>query len=256
MSNFREFYYKRKDILLFNSVFEKWYNKKYWGEIDKDRIKKQQFDWFLKLKKIIECKDYDSLVFAIGNFENNVTRELVSKLIKINIKRVSVDIIKERIKKKMLNIQTNTKHISAGLLQYKINNKGLNVFLGKPGNPIFNKSKNIWVIPKGRVEENESLEECALREFQEEIGRNPEIDKFIDLGRIETNYKFIHIYAFEGTYKFNKSNNFEIEWPVGSGKSRIFCEIEYAKFFPINEAYNIINEKQKIFLDRLIDKLK
>ncbi len=44
-----------------------------------------------------------------------------------------------------------------------------------------------WVLPKGRIEKDESLRETALREVLEETGVRAEIVKYI--GKIKYNYK-------------------------------------------------------------------
>ncbi|MCK9444860.1 MAG: NUDIX hydrolase [Tissierellaceae bacterium] len=58
-----------------------------------------------------------------------------------------------------------------------------------------------WVLPKGRVEKNESLEEAALREVFEESGVRAEIIEYIGL----VNYKFRNL-------KENKTINKTVHW--------------------------------------------
>jgi predicted NUDIX family NTP pyrophosphohydrolase len=254
LSNFSEFYYEHKDLRSFNNIFEKWYSKKYWGEIEKNKIKKQQLEWYLKLKKIIEEKDVDGLFFVVSNWENCVTRDLVSEMLGINIKRGTVDLIKERIENKILNLKESKKINCSGSLQYKINKDGLYVFLGNKQNFVFSKGDN-WIIPHSFVNEKESLDECAIRSFKNEIGKEIKNENFIDLGDNKTQYKNIHIYAFEGNFKFNNRKKFDIEWPIGSGIYESVLELKDASFFHIDEAYKIINNSYRIFLDRLKDKL-
>lgn len=45
-----------------------------------------------------------------------------------------------------------------------------------------------WVLPKGRVEENENLDHAAMREVQEESGVKAELIKYI--GDIEYSYEY------------------------------------------------------------------
>ena len=65
---------------------------------------------------------------------------------------------------------------SAGLLMYRWKNGQLEVFLAHPGGPFFKtKDEGHWTIPKGEVDEGESLLETARREFQEEVGKREPI---------------------------------------------------------------------------------
>ena len=51
------------------------------------------------------------------------------------------------------------------------------------------------------------------------------------------------------------SNMFDMEWPPRSRKIQPFPEIDRAEFFPLAEAEKKINESQRIFLERLREKL-
>ena len=60
---------------------------------------------------------------------------------------------------------------SSGLLIYNYIDYELKIFLVHPGGPFWkNKPNEGWGIPKGKVEDNESLFETALRETKEETG--------------------------------------------------------------------------------------
>ncbi|MFQ5531335.1 MAG: NUDIX domain-containing protein, partial [Candidatus Nanoarchaeia archaeon] len=79
--------------------------------------------------------------------------------------------------------------ISAGLLMYKVNPE-LKVFLVHHGGPYWkNKDLLSWSIPKGLVNDGKDnhLLETAEREFYEETGVKPPIDKskYIDLGNVK-----------------------------------------------------------------------
>lgn len=52
---------------------------------------------------------------------------------------------------------------------------------------LLKKYRGDWVLPKGRLEENESREEAAVREVSEESGVNCEIVKYV--GYVKYNYK-------------------------------------------------------------------
>lgn len=95
---FKEFYFHSKSEKTFNCIFEKWYNRGYWGKIERDRIKQQQHDWYIKLKKMIEEKDYAGILMAIENRDNKVSREMFTRLTKINVKKKTSKIIREKLK--------------------------------------------------------------------------------------------------------------------------------------------------------------
>lgn len=147
------------------------------------------------------------------------------------------------------------KKISAGLLLFRTQNGHLEIFLVHPGGPYFSKKdKGAWTIPKGEVEEGESMLETAIREFHEETGLQPGVE-FIALENIkQKGGKTVHAWAFEGDWdesKQLKSNEFEIEWPPRSGKKQKFPEIDKAEFFSLSVAKQKINPAQVEFLDKL-----
>lgn len=54
-----------------------------------------------------------------------------------------------------------------------------------------------WVLPKGRVEKNESLKDAALREVLEESGVKAEVVRYIDM----VHYKYKNLKEDEMVYK-------------------------------------------------------
>ena len=59
------------------------------------------------------------------------------------------------------------------------------MLVAHPGGPFFQKrDEGWWSIPKGEPEENEDVFVTALREFQEETGKEAE-GPFINLGSIK-----------------------------------------------------------------------
>ncbi len=146
---------------------------------------------------------------------------------------------------------------SAGLLLYRIKDKQLEVLLAHPGGPFFaRKDHGHWTIPKGEIEPGEEFLATAIREFKEEIGLEIQPDsRFIPLGSIQQKGgKIVHAWAVEqrcGDPIVCKSNLFEMEWPMGSGKRQKFPEIDRAEFFPFAIAKSKIKDTQAPFLDRL-----
>lgn len=154
--------------------------------------------------------------------------------------------------------------ISAGILIYRFNNKNeLEVLLGKMGGPYWeNRNSGVWNIPKGHIEANENLLDCALREFKEETNLTIPDSKLIDiqyLGEAKTsqNKKLVHIFVLEHDFNPNEinvpitSNLFQIEFPPKSGIMINAPELSAARYFNINDAYKYIFSYQQIFLDKL-----
>ena len=145
--------------------------------------------------------------------------------------------------------------ISAGILMFRKVDRSIEVLLVHPGGPYFvNKDEGAWTIPKGLVNEDEKLEQAALREFAEETGIVLTGD-LIPLGEIkQKGGKVVHAWAVQSDLPekfFLNSNSFEIEWPPRSGLKKSFPEIDKAEFFNIDTARKKIIPKQVPFLERL-----
>ncbi|NHF60757.1 NUDIX domain-containing protein [Flavobacteriaceae bacterium TP-CH-4] len=77
---------------------------------------------------------------------------------------------------------------------------GGGVVTNKEGKVLFIYRNNKWDLPKGKIDKGESIEECALREVEEETGvRGLKIENFL-----RTTY---HIFKRNGTYKLK-----EVHW--------------------------------------------
>jgi len=147
--------------------------------------------------------------------------------------------------------------ISAGLLVYRRLQDGLDVFLAHPGGPLFaHKDDGHWTIPKGEVERGEDLLVTAIREFHEETGIviDPALD-FLPLESIQQKGgKIVHAWAVKRNWMDDpliQSNEFEMEWPPGSGRRQRFPEVDRAQFFPLSEAKRKLKERQEPLLDEL-----
>ena len=99
---------------------------------------------------------------------------------------------------------------------------------------------------------------AAVREFREEIGLVPK-GVSLDLGWIkQKGGKIVYAWALEAGADQTislRTNTFEMEWPPRSRKIQTFPEIDRAEFFPLAEAEKKINESQRMFLERLRQKL-
>lgn len=90
---------------------------------------------------------------------------------------------------------------SAGIIPYRKNEKGeMEFFVGHPGGVGW-QWKDYWAFLKGGVEENETWQETAIREFQEESGLVIDEDMkkcLINLGTSKQNkHKIVVAFALE-----------------------------------------------------------
>jgi predicted NUDIX family NTP pyrophosphohydrolase len=146
---------------------------------------------------------------------------------------------------------------SAGILPYRLGEKGIEVYLVHMGGPYWLNKERSWSIAKGIVEENESPEAAARREFAEETGQRIE-GKLEFLGEGRSGSKHLLIYALEAPHLSTRihSNTFTIEWPPHSGREQVFPEADRAAWVPLEEARKILVKSQLPFLDLLERKLK
>lgn len=144
---------------------------------------------------------------------------------------------------------------SAGILIYR-KAPQLEVFLGHMGGPFWeHKDEGAWGIPKGLVNNGETLLQAAIRECHEEVGFLVDPEGVQELGFVKMKSgKEIHAWATEVPCPLDitvSSNTFEIEWPKGSGKMEKFPEIDRAEWFVFERALVKIVPIQSEFLDRL-----
>lgn len=146
--------------------------------------------------------------------------------------------------------------MSAGILAFRMNTRGLEVLLVHPGSPFWrNKDEGAWSIPKGEIDPSEDPEQAARREFAEELGPGATILKLTPLGEIrQRGGKRVIAFAGEGDFDTAalKSNTFEIEWPPRSGRRQTFPEIDRAQWFDLEAARGKLISGQVEFLDRLL----
>jgi predicted NUDIX family NTP pyrophosphohydrolase len=149
---------------------------------------------------------------------------------------------------------------SAGILLYRGKGRGLELLLVHPGGPFWaKKDLGAWSIPKGEYEEGEDPLDVARREFEEELGSPAPARDAIELGELaQPSRKLITAYAIEGDFDVRtlKSNLFEMEWPLKTGRLQSFPEVDRAEWFSVEEARDKILPGQRPFIDRLIEALR
>ena len=147
---------------------------------------------------------------------------------------------------------------SAGLLLYRKQNDGLEIFLVHPGGPFWaKKDLGSWSIPKGEFDGEDSLV-AAKREFYEETGLPAPLGEYFPLEPIrQKGGKIVHAWAVEGELDAGqmRSNSFEMEWPPRSGKRQTFPEIDMGAWFSVQEALEKINPGQIGLIRELVEKL-
>ncbi len=143
--------------------------------------------------------------------------------------------------------------VSAGLLAFRRNPK-LEVLLVHPGGPFWaRKDRGAWSIPKGLVESGDLLK-CARREFAEETGLASGDGPFTALHPVkQKNGKTVHAFAFESDFDLSgfTSNEFEMEWPPRSGRTRRFPEVDRAAYLDVETALEKIHAYQKPLIEEL-----
>ncbi len=142
--------------------------------------------------------------------------------------------------------------LSAGILMWRRGADGVEVLLGHFGGPLWaRKDEGAWAIPKGLVEDGETPEQAARREFREELGF-PAEGELVPLGSVrQKGGKYVEAFALEGDLDAAaiRSNHFTLEWPPRSGRSQSFPEIDRAAWFRLDEAREKILPSQAPLLD-------
>jgi predicted NUDIX family NTP pyrophosphohydrolase len=142
--------------------------------------------------------------------------------------------------------------LSAGILLYRRRAGALEVFLVHPGGPFWaKKDEAAWSLPKGLIDSDENPLVAAQREFREETGFDLSGD-FADLGTFKLlGGKNLHVFTLEGDCDPSrlKSNEFDMEWPLRSGRKQSFPEVDRGAWFDQNTALTKITKGQKKVLE-------
>ncbi|MDB4951716.1 MAG: hydrolase [Gemmatimonadetes bacterium] len=144
--------------------------------------------------------------------------------------------------------------VSAGLLLFRRDGSGLQLFLAHPGGPFWaRRDEGAWTIPKGEVDPGEDPQAAARREFLEETGIAP-TGELHPLGTVRLKSgKTIHAWAWEGDGDADAitSNTMRAEWPRGSGRWLEFPEVDRCAWFDPPAARRKLNPAQAALVDRL-----
>ncbi|MGI9125596.1 MAG: NUDIX domain-containing protein [Mycobacterium sp.] len=150
--------------------------------------------------------------------------------------------------------------LSAGLLLYRGGSESAEVLIGHPGGPFWaRKDDGAWSIPKGECDADEDPWDAARREFAEELGCPAPPGIAVDLGALkQPSGKVLTVFALAADLDVSgfRSNTFTLEWPKGSGRLQEFPELDRVAWLPIEEARAKLLKGHRVFLDRLVEKLR
>lgn len=152
--------------------------------------------------------------------------------------------------------------VSAGILLYRVAPAGgVSVLVAHMGGPFWAaKDEGAWSIPKGEYDpERESALDAARREFREELGVDPPVGDYAELGTFAySSGKRVTVFVADGAM-FAASDfvfgEFEMEWPPRSGRRQRFPEVDRAEWMPVPDARPRLVKGQRPALDRLEDLL-
>ncbi|SRR5258708_18010079 len=121
---------------------------------------------------------------------------------------------------------TSVNEVSAGGVVYRKQDDEIKVLVCK------HSGYHKWVLPKGRVEKGEKLEETAVREVEEEVGV-----KAVIISPISNPEEYI--YTFNGQRVFKKVQYFLMEYVSGDEKNHDF-EMEDVRWTSFEQAIELM----------------
>jgi len=143
---------------------------------------------------------------------------------------------------------------SAGILLWRRKEGEPQILLAHFGGPYWaKKDAGAWAIPKGLIEEDETPEQAARREFREELGA-AFAGELVPLPPLrQKGGKSVEAFAGEGEFDAASltSNRFTMEWPPRSGQFDSYPEVDRAAWFTLAEAEAKILPSQRPLLDAL-----
>jgi len=140
------------------------------------------------------------------------------------------------------------------VLLYRRTGPELEVLLIHPGGPYWlRKDRGAWQIPKGELGPDEAPEATARREAGEELGVVLD-GELQPLGEIrQKGGKRVTAFAVEHDLDpaVIRSNEFAMEWPPRSGRTRRFPEVSAGRWLTLEQAREVMLESQLPLLGRL-----
>lgn len=131
-------------------------------------------------------KEYTNIPIKTARLKKIIKKINEGELTYVNLFHSKEEKLVKHLKKKLPVV------VAAGGLVYNDNLEILFIYRNKK-----------WDLPKGKIEKNETIEECALREVCEETGvKDLSITKFIT--------KTYHVFKKNGKYKLKETHWYEM----------------------------------------------
>lgn len=150
------------------------------------------------------------------------------------------------------------REVSAGVLVHRPGPDGPEFLLVHPGGPYWaKKDEAAWSIPKGLVDPGEETWVAAAREFEEELGQPVTGEPQPLEPCLTPGGKLIVAWLVAADLDLSslRSNTFEMEWPRGSGRLRVFPEVDRAAYFPSELALKKIHRGQRPLVHQALKRL-
>ncbi|MFF2650081.1 NUDIX domain-containing protein [Streptomyces sp. NPDC058045] len=148
---------------------------------------------------------------------------------------------------------------SAGLLVYRWRGGAVEVLLGHMGGPFWaRRNAGAWTLPKGEYQPPEEAWDAARREFTEELGLPVPRGEALPLGEVrQSGGKRVVAWAVAGEVDPAAvvPGTFTLEWPPRSGRTVEFPELDRVAWFGPQRAREVMVAAQRVFLDRLLERL-
>ena len=145
---------------------------------------------------------------------------------------------------------------SAGLLLHRAAAAGPEVLIAHMGGPFWaRKDEGAWSIPKGEYDEGEEPARRGVAGVRGGDRHAAAPGDPVALGEFrQPSGKRVSVFALEGDLDVTeiRSNEFEIEWPRGSGRMRSFPEIDRAEWMTLDLARTKLLKGQVPALDALV----
>jgi predicted NUDIX family NTP pyrophosphohydrolase len=150
---------------------------------------------------------------------------------------------------------------SAGILLWRRRDGAFEVLLGHMGGPLWRgKDAAAWSVPKGLYDEDEPALAAAVREWNEELGLPlpVPVQDLVPLGEVrQPSGKRLTVWAGEGDLDPAEvvPGTFPMQWPPRSGRIAEFPEIDLVEWCSVDVARPRLVVGQRVFLDRLLERL-
>jgi 8-oxo-dGTP pyrophosphatase MutT (NUDIX family) len=136
-------------------------------------------------------KPKNAISISADNINDKNAYSKLKSLIKLNLNKVFF-------------IEGGKSEIAKFESLFQIRKAGGGIVFNEDGDILLIKRNGVWDLPKGHLEKGESMQECAIREVQEETGlKEIELKNLVDISR--------HIYKLKGNPVIKESHWYLME---------------------------------------------